>query len=107
MVSKKRLNKKALDQLLSEHKTWTVNKSNTKLSTTIQFDTHTEALAFLVRATVQVEVLGHHPDVMFSYKKLKITTTTHDSDGLTLLDKALVEKIDDLKKKTGIIKSKT
>ncbi len=46
---------------------------------------------------VLAEKMDHHPDILlYSWNKLKITLTTHDSGGLTKNDFQLARQIDDL-----------
>jgi len=39
--------------------------------------------------------MNHHPDILiFDYSNVKITTTTHDANGITNKDIALTESIE-------------
>src|SRR5687768_3931417 len=54
-----------------------------------------EAVWVIDEVAKAAEELNHHPDIeLKNYNKLKITTTTHDADGLTDKDLALAEKVD-------------
>ncbi len=97
----KTLSSKQIAALQKKYPDWKLNKPETKLTATLKFQKHVEALVFLARLTVHAEVLNHHPDVLYSYKQLKITTTTHDAEGLTKLDKELTERIEHLRSQAG------
>lgn len=56
----------------------------------------TEALAFVNTVGEIAEKEGHHPDILlFGYKKVKITLTTHAISGLSENDFIVAAKIDD------------
>lgn len=95
-MKRKRLTDTQISTKLKKHPNWSVNAPMTKLNRTIEFATHTQAAVFIVRATVHAEVLQHHPDITFTYKKVKVVTTTHDVSGLTTLDFELVARLDAL-----------
>ena len=42
----------------------------------------------------EAEALDHHPDWRNVYNQVEISLTTHDAGGLTALDLALAQKID-------------
>lgn len=77
------------------------NKSETKLTATFTFDDHVAALVFIARITVHAEVQKHHPDVTFTYAKVKVTIATHELKGLTKKDFTLAQKIEKLQKDRG------
>lgn len=46
---------------------------------------------------VIAEKLDHHPDILiYGWNKVRISSKTHDKDGLTELDFKLAKKIDEL-----------
>jgi 4a-hydroxytetrahydrobiopterin dehydratase len=94
---KKILLKKEIQKLMKKFDSWTLNTKNTQLSKTFIFSDHINALVFIARITVHAQVLNHHPDIEFSYKKVKITLTTHNHKGLTKIDFDLAKKIDSIK----------
>jgi 4a-hydroxytetrahydrobiopterin dehydratase len=53
-----------------------------------------EAVAFLVRIAFDAEEADHHPDVSLSYKRLRLSLSTHSEGGLTDKDFDLAAKID-------------
>ncbi len=75
---------------------WMTNKKQTELSKEFNSDSFVDGLSLIARITVHAELLNHHPTIELSYKKVKVTLTTHDAKGLTLKDFELAERIDKL-----------
>lgn len=73
---------------------WSLNKKETEITRTYAASTHIDALVLIARITVHAQVLNHHPEILFTYAKLKIVLTTHDVQGLTKLDVDLAKQID-------------
>ncbi len=102
MKTKNALLKKAeLKKLSKVLPLWTLNTKETELSQTLTFANHLDALVCIARITVHAQVLNHHPEITFTYKKLKIKLTTHDLKGLSQLDVEFAKKIDTLETKRG------
>jgi 4a-hydroxytetrahydrobiopterin dehydratase len=94
----KTISKVELVKFLKQNSDWSVNSKNTQISNTISFKNHVSALVFIARVIVHAEVLNHHPDITFTYQKVKIVITTHSLKGLSKLDLELAKRIDALKK---------
>ncbi len=75
---------------------WSRNKKQTELSRIFTFNGHIDALVFIARITVHAQVLTHHPEILFTYAKVKVILTTHDVKGITKLDIDLAKRIDAL-----------
>lgn len=75
---------------------WVLQGSDTKLTRLFTFKNYLEAFIFVARITVHSEVLQHHPVILLSYGKVKVTLTTVEAKGLTPLDVTLATKIDTL-----------
>ena len=88
------LKEKELNSFLKKYQDWKLNPKKTIIHKIFNFDSHVEALVFIARVTVHAEVLGHHPDIDFSYKKVKVKLTTHDLKGLTKKDVELAKRIE-------------
>ena len=73
-------------------------EENNTLVKEFEFSNFKEASAFATKLFDMYEELNHHPDtLLYGYKFLKITTTTHDSGNtLTQLDYTLAQNIDKL-----------
>ena len=74
---------------------WTV-VNNHHLEREFKFPDFAKALAFTNAVGAIAEEQQHHPDIYLSWGKVRITTWTHDTGGLTSKDYALVGKIDGL-----------
>ena len=75
-------------------KNW--NENNDKLEKEFKFTSFSEALEFVNKCGAIFEKLDHHGDIlMFDYKFVKISTTTHEQGNkLTQKDYDLVKEID-------------
>lgn len=58
------------------------------------FSNFKEALDFTVRVGNLAEAEGHHPDILLSWGKVKVTLFTHKIKGLSTNDFILAAKID-------------
>lgn len=96
-MTKVALKKTETTKLLKSLSLWQVNPKNTILFKTVTFKNHIDALVFIARITVHAQVMDHHPDIEFSYKKVKVSVTSHEVKGLTKQDFELAKKIDALK----------
>lgn len=83
--------------MLKQLPNWSVNPKGTVLTHTRQFKNHIDALVFIARITVLAQVADHHPDITFTYKKVKLSLTTHDLKGLSKKDIDLAKKINGIK----------
>lgn len=92
------LSKREIKSVLKKYSEWSVNSKETQFYRTFKFRDYIQALVFIARTSVHAEVLQHHPDIEFSYGKVKVILTTHELKGLTKLDIALLERIDKLYK---------
>lgn len=76
--------------------TWTLNSKQTSLQKIFKFKDHIDAMIFVARVTVLSQVLEHHPEMLFTFQKVKVTLTSHDIGGLSKLDFDLAKRIDSL-----------
>lgn len=90
------LTKRECDAALKKYEGWVCTPKGTKLHKTFTFDTYVRGLVFIARISVHAEVLNHHPDIEFSYNKVKVKLSTHELGGVTALDIALLERIEKL-----------
>ena len=80
-------------QLLRELKGWEMIDSH-HLSRTITFPDFAKALELVVKIGELAEEVGHHPDILLSWGRVKIDIWTHKIDNLTEADFVLAAKID-------------
>lgn len=90
------LNREETGKLMSELSTrWKV-LSNHHLESEFTFKDFRQALAFTNKVGELAESQGHHPDILLSWGKVKITLWTHKINGLTESDFILAAKIDEI-----------
>ena len=98
MKDQKILKKGELKKALKTLPNWNLNPKETALVFTATFKDHVDALVFIARATVNAQVLGHHPEIVFTYKKVKVTLTTKDVKGITKKDIELAHRLSAVRK---------
>jgi 4a-hydroxytetrahydrobiopterin dehydratase len=91
----------ALKKALTALPLWNTNPKATILSRIFNFNNHLDALVFIARTTVHAQVLDHHPEILFTYKKVKISLSTHDVKAITKKDIELAQKISEINSKGG------
>ena len=70
-------------------------EENNKLTKTFLFKTFSEAIAWMVKASFEIEKLNHHPEWSNVYNKVHVSLTTHDKGNtITEKDKQLAEILD-------------
>ena len=69
-------------------------EGNTALRRRFVFADFSAAFAFMTRAALEAERLGHHPEWTNIYAVVDVRLTTHDVGGLTTLDVALASALD-------------
>ena len=70
-------------------------EENNKLTKTFSFKTFGEAIAWMVKASFEIEKLNHHPEWTNVYNKVHVSLTTHDAGNtITEKDQQLAEILD-------------
>lgn len=70
-------------------------EENNKLTKTFTFKTFGDAVAWIVKASFEIEKLNHHPEWTNVYNKIHVSLTTHDAgNNITEKDKQLAEILD-------------
>jgi 4a-hydroxytetrahydrobiopterin dehydratase len=67
------------------------------LVATVKLHDFAAALEFVNAVAAAAEAANHHPDIDIRWNTVRLALTTHDSEGLTLLDLALAAAIDRLR----------
>jgi 4a-hydroxytetrahydrobiopterin dehydratase len=62
-----------------------------------EFDDFRQALEFTNKVGELAEKIGHHPDILLTYGKCKVTVWTHKIDGLAEADFIFAAKVDALR----------
>ncbi len=91
------LQKKELKVSQNKFPLWALNTKQTHFSRTFLFKDHLDALVFIARITVHAQICNHHPDISFTYKKVKVSVCTDTVKGITKKDIELMERIETLK----------
>ena len=58
------------------------------------FASFPDAIAFLTRLAFDAEAADHHPDISLSYRKVRVSWSTHSEGGVTEKDFAGLVKAD-------------
>jgi len=69
---------------------------NGKLHKEFEFSDFNEAFWFMVRASMHIEKMNHHPEWFNVYNKLVIDLMTHDAGGITENDINLAKILNSL-----------
>ncbi|MCA9333052.1 4a-hydroxytetrahydrobiopterin dehydratase [Candidatus Saccharibacteria bacterium] len=72
------------------------NEENNKLVREFTFADFKSALKFVNKLGDIAENMNHHPDIELSWGKVRISLTTHSSNGITENDRKLANKIDEI-----------
>ncbi len=72
-------------------------ESGSAIEKEFTFSSYLDGARFAAKVAEKAEELDHHPEIAIRYKKVKITTTTHDQGNkVTEKDTNLASKIDAL-----------
>lgn len=66
------------------------------LTRTIEFEEFSEAIDFVNDLAEIAEEAQHHPDITIRHTRISLKLTTHDVGGVTDLDIALAQRVDNL-----------
>ena len=87
------MNHNSLHELTNKYN-WEI--INNEISKTFVFNDFNSAVAFFNLVAKEAETFNHHPDILNSFRKIKINLTTHDEKKITEKDLILASKIDAL-----------
>jgi 4a-hydroxytetrahydrobiopterin dehydratase len=85
-----------LRELSSRLPEWEVVEEH-HLEREFRFDDYPQAVAFVNRIAECAEEQGHHPDILLTWGRVKVTVWTHKSNGLTENDFIYAAKCDKLR----------
>ncbi len=93
-MSISRLTDAEVSALLSEFPDWTLREDGKAIVRTFRFADFNEAFGFMTRVAIYAEKADHHPEWFNVYNRVEMTLTTHDADGLSARDAAMVRAIE-------------
>ncbi len=85
-----RLTQTELSNLLARHPEWTLRADGLALQRTFRFADFNAAFGFMTRVAIYADKADHHPEWINVYNRVEITLTTHDADGISARDAAMV-----------------
>jgi 4a-hydroxytetrahydrobiopterin dehydratase len=80
-----------LQSLLNQHNQWSLREG--KLTRDWEFADFLEAISFVNKVAHLAEEANHHPDIDIRYNKVRLALISHDANGITSRDLAMVRKI--------------
>ena len=87
----RKLTKKEIAQEFRNLKGWQIVKG--KLHREIKFRSFEEAISFMMRASLEIVKLDHHPEWLNVYNRVTIDLVTHDVGGLSNYDFLLASSL--------------
>ncbi|MEM1103823.1 MAG: 4a-hydroxytetrahydrobiopterin dehydratase [Pseudomonadota bacterium] len=75
---------------------WGPVEGREALRKVFQFADFNAAFGFMARAALRAEQLDHHPEWSNVYNRVDVTLTTHDCGGLSALDIAMAQFMNDI-----------
>ncbi len=75
---------------------WQPVEGRDAINKSYKFKSFVEAFGWMTKAAFWAEKLNHHPEWFNVYNRVDVTLTTHDCDGLSLLDVELATRLDKL-----------
>lgn len=89
-----KLTEAEVSALLAEAPAWTQREDGKALVRTFRFKDFNQAFGFMTRVALYADKHDHHPEWFNVYNRVEVTLTTHDADGLSARDAAMVRAIE-------------
>lgn len=93
-MSVPRLSDADRDALLAQHPDWTLRDDGQAITRSFKFADFNAAFGFMTRVALYADKADHHPEWFNVYNRVEMTLTTHDADGLSARDAAMVRAIE-------------
>ncbi len=74
---------------------WKLNGQG-EIERTFQFSGFPQSLLFVNAVGLLSESKNHHPNILIQWNKVRLSLTTHDSDGITMKDFELARLVNSL-----------
>jgi len=75
---------------------WAIVDGRSAIQKTFKFENFKQAFAFMTRVADKAEQMNHHPEWRNVYSTVEVTLTTHDQDGVTVMDLELAGFMDEI-----------
>jgi 4a-hydroxytetrahydrobiopterin dehydratase len=89
-----------IERRLAQTSGWTLE--NDGLHRELTFTSFPDAIAFVTRLAFDAEKADHHPDLSLSYRRVRVTWSTHSEGGVTEKDFAGVAQSDTIARRFGV-----
>jgi 4a-hydroxytetrahydrobiopterin dehydratase len=94
MAKRDRLSDEAVGAFLGAHPGW--GRAGDALERSFSFPDYGAAVGFAMRVALAAERRDHHPDILLSWGKVRVSWSTHDAGGISALDAEMAELTDRL-----------
>lgn len=98
-MTRARLDPKDLAQFSTDGAGWRADEQ--ALEKTFAFGTYSDGVAFAVAVAMAAERRDHHPDLALGYRKVRVTWSTHDAGGTTIVDREMALETDAIASRHG------
>lgn len=89
-----RLSDAEVASLLADNPGWSLHEDGKAIIRNFKFKDFNQAFGFMTRVALYAEKADHHPEWFNVYNRVEMTLTTHDADGLSQRDVAMVKAIE-------------
>ncbi|MEM3851691.1 MAG: 4a-hydroxytetrahydrobiopterin dehydratase [Methanomassiliicoccales archaeon] len=93
-LTERLLSESEIHNFLRSHRDWIYAEN--ALSRKLNFISFEDAVSFIMRCSLEIEKLNHHPEWSNVYSRVSIVLRTHEAGGVTRLDTELASKMDDI-----------
>ena len=80
--------------LIAEVPAWALREDGKALTRSFKFKDFNAAFGFMTRVALYADKADHHPEWFNVYNRVEMTLTTHDADGLSARDAAMLRAIE-------------
>jgi 4a-hydroxytetrahydrobiopterin dehydratase len=88
----RKLSDDEIADLIAERPGWA--DEGGQIARTFEFPSYLEGIAFAAQVGGLAEALNHHPDILVTWRKVRVSVSTHDVKGLSPYDFELAARID-------------
>ena len=88
--------KMPIETVLAQLPQWHSHDAKAAISRTFVFKDFGQAFGFMAQVALAAERMDHHPEWYNVYNRVEVVLNTHDADGVTRLDLALAQHMDQI-----------